>query len=254
MFNNLNIDNSSDFIYKDYEPEKFDYHSFYRAFVCSTEDPMHLGRVRVRIPALHGVVGISPRAVEDFNLPWASPGILINAGNDTGSYLTPPKGSLVFVTFEYGQQNRPIYFGGIPTKMGDIPKKYNFGNNVFNGEDVSIEDDDLIKDYVRQGAQVVYKSAKGGTILIRDNDGQECLTLIDPAGQIIEMANNGESLERRGDSLNPVDTSYISIRRGNSENSEEIKLEKGRISFKADRVDLPASVGQVIYDDDVMLR
>lgn len=254
MFNNYNIDNSSDWIYSDEKGEKFDYNAFYRAYVASVDDPLRLGRIRVRIPSLHGYPGITSRYLPDVSLPWASPGIQISAGNDIGSYIVPPKGSLVFVTFEYGSTKQLIYFGGIPTKAGLNSKTYNFGPNVLGGEDVEITDNDLIKEYTSQGTQVLYKSPKGAAILMKDIDGKEKLMIIDQSGQFIEMGNLGESLPRRGDSLNPTDTSYISIRRGNGEDAEEIRIENGSITLKANKVNIDAELQQVIYDDDIRLR
>lgn len=55
---------------------KFDYNAFYMAIVENTNDPFKLGRVQIRIPAIHGGSRENSFYLENDALPWAKPAIL----------------------------------------------------------------------------------------------------------------------------------------------------------------------------------
>ena len=75
-----------------------------------------------------------------------------------------------------------------------------------------INTDDRITDIDNEAYQVLYKSLKGSTILINDEDGKESIKIIDAAGQQIIMENNDlVALSRRGKETNPPETASISI-------------------------------------------
>lgn len=182
---------------KDLRPE-INYNAFYFGIVVNSNDPERLGRVKVRIPCLHGTVPYEAIYLSDDDLPWARSGIFNAAGNDMGQFIVPPKGARVFVTFEYDNSSNPIYFGGIPTKIGKT-KDYNDNPNVYDGKNIEVNTDDYITDLDNTAMQVLYKSLKGSTILINDKDGQESIKIIDASGQVIEMKNDtGNTLDRRG--------------------------------------------------------
>lgn len=186
---------------QDLRPE-VNYNAFYFGIVVNSNDPERLGRVKVRIPCLHGTVPYEAIYLSDDDLPWARSGIFNAAGNDMGQFIVPPKGARVFVTFEYNNPDNPIYFGGITTKIGKT-KQYNNNPNIYDGKSIDIETDDYPTDLDDNTAiQVLYKSLKGSTILVDDKDGQESIKIIDASGQIIEMKNNtGKTLDRRGNKI-----------------------------------------------------
>lgn len=188
--------------------------AFYMAIVINTDDDMKCGRVQIRVPAIHGVKSNQKYYVVDSDLPWARPALFAGAANDTGQFIVPPMGSRVFITFEYNDLSRPIYFGGIPFVKGTTEKLINDNSNIFYGQNLSITDNDRIKDLDdNNSAQtVVFKSLKGATIIIDDKDGNESLKIIDAAGQQIIMENKSEdTLPRRGTRTNPPETASISI-------------------------------------------
>ena len=41
-------------------------------------------------------------------------------GNDTGQFIVPTKGSRVFVTFEYNNLNKPLYFGRSCSNVSEL--------------------------------------------------------------------------------------------------------------------------------------
>lgn len=78
---------------------------FWRAIVVANDDPQMRGRVRVKIPQLHG------EAIPDNACPWAE---LITFGGNGGFgdlYNYKPN-DLVIVGFEAGDATKPLIFGG----------------------------------------------------------------------------------------------------------------------------------------------
>ena len=224
--NNLSKD-AMNFIKK--EKDDIDYNAFYIALVVNTEDFYKLGRVQIRIPAIHGIQENQAYYIPDSALPWAKPAIFSSGGNDMGQFIVPTKGNRVFVTFEYNEPTKPIYFGGIPTIHGK-DKYYNDNDKIYAGDEITITDDDRIKDLDNDSAQsVIYKSFKGSTIIVDDKDGKESIKIIDAAGQQIIMENDGDlALPRRGNKTNPPSTANITIKTN------------GKLNLDCDDLDLQA--------------
>lgn len=210
--------------------QTFNANAFYMAIVVDTNDSYKLGRVRIRIPAIHGVDSSQSYYTEDDSLPWARPAIWNGAGNDTGQFIVPSAGTRVFVTFEYNSDDKPIYFGGIPTLYNKV-KEYNDNPKIFTGDNIDIYTDDRITDLDELSAQqVVYKSIKGATILINDEDTKESIKIIDAAGQQIIMENeSGNSLPRRGNNTIPTKGANIKI------------ITAGKLNLDCDTLDLDAN-------------
>ena len=81
----------------------------FRARIENNKDPMKLGRVQVRVPQLHG---IPETGLKISSLPWAHPVTPAGSGYQHGSIMIPDIGDYVFIMFENGDRNSPIYFGG----------------------------------------------------------------------------------------------------------------------------------------------
>lgn len=72
----------------------------YRGKVAATKDPLHLGRVQVQVPAIFGAERTS----------WALP-CTPYAGKDIGFFTIPPVGANIWVEFEGGDPDYPIWSG-----------------------------------------------------------------------------------------------------------------------------------------------
>lgn len=72
----------------------------YRGTVANNMDPMQQGRVQVRVPAVLG----------EGSLSWAMPCVPY-AGNGVGLFAIPPNGANVWVEFEGGDPDYPIWSG-----------------------------------------------------------------------------------------------------------------------------------------------
>lgn len=79
------------------------YYSLYRAQVTDVSDPEERGRIKVTVPSLFG----------DTELPnWVLPRDYRNAGLNKGEFFPPEVDDWVFVEFEGGDTNYPVYSGG----------------------------------------------------------------------------------------------------------------------------------------------
>ena len=152
----------------------------YRAFVRDNNDPERLGRVRMEIPA---VLGVGSDNVSD----WAYPCFPYGGNEDNGMFFVPEEGASVWAEFEGGIVQHPIWTGVWLAKStpGEQPEE---SKSCMNGPRM----------------KVLLKTETGHTILADDTEGQECLKLIDRAGQTLHMAGKVKSTVQAGNSRKRV--------------------------------------------------
>jgi len=81
----------------------------FRGTVVNNVDPMTMGRVQVQVPAVLG----------EGQLSWAMPCAPFS-GSGVGLFAVPPVGASVWVEFEGGDPDFPIYSGGF-WAVGEAP-------------------------------------------------------------------------------------------------------------------------------------
>ena len=81
----------------------------YRGQVQNNIDPMQMGRVQVSVPAVLG----------DGSMSWAMPCVPF-AGSGVGFFAIPPTGANVWVEFEGGDPDYPIWSGCF-WGVGEVP-------------------------------------------------------------------------------------------------------------------------------------
>jgi uncharacterized protein involved in type VI secretion and phage assembly len=86
------------------------HHGKYRGRVVSNDDPLGLGRVQISCPSLLGS-GRQSWALP--SLPYAGPGV--------GLFLVPPADADIWVEFEGGDLDRPIWSGCFWSSGDDVP-------------------------------------------------------------------------------------------------------------------------------------
>jgi hypothetical protein len=116
----------------------------YRGVVENVDDPEKAGRVKVRVLGVHSD---NPDYVQTEHLPWAIPATDLRFGGglrNIGSYKVPDTGSHVFVFFEAGDHNFPVYFAAAPA-IEDVEdyqeKDGKFDENKYQYSEESIYDD-----------------------------------------------------------------------------------------------------------------
>lgn len=85
------------------------YFAKYRGKVENNIDPMQQGRVQVSVPAVLG----------DGTLSWAMPSVPY-AGPGVGFFAVPPRGANIWVEFEGGNPDYPIWSGCF-WGVGEVP-------------------------------------------------------------------------------------------------------------------------------------
>ena len=135
--------------------------------VTSNADPEHLGRVKVRFPAVSDTVEST----------WA-PVVTPMAGQGRGLQVLPEAGDTVVVAFEYGDVNRPFVLGGFWNAAQRPPQGDGAGNPVR-----------------------LIRSRSGHVLRFDDTDGAELIEIVDKSGSntiTIDTAKNKITVHAAG--------------------------------------------------------
>lgn len=82
----------------------------YRATVVNNVDPLQIGRIQAAVP---DVAGLLPSS-------WAMPCVPV-AGPNMGIFTVPPVGAGVWIEFERGDPDYPIWVGGYWASAAETP-------------------------------------------------------------------------------------------------------------------------------------
>lgn len=93
------------------------YYGLYRATVVNNVDPMQMGRIQLTIPDVSGLIPST----------WAMPCVPM-AGRQSGVYVVPIIGSGVWVQFEGGDPDYPVWMGGWWGSAAEVPALALAGN------------------------------------------------------------------------------------------------------------------------------
>lgn len=136
----------------------------YRATVVANVDPLQMGRITVIVPDVSGVPPFSTMPST-----WAMPCIPM-AGKQMGAYFVPQIGSGVWVMFEGGDPNLPVWMGGWWGDAAEVPALALAGppgdpNIVLQtAEQNSL----VISDLPSPTGGIMLKSTTGATIIVND--------------------------------------------------------------------------------------
>jgi len=86
------------------------YYGIYRGTVTNNVDPMQIGRILATVPDAGGLVPTT----------WAMPAMPI-AGKQMGVYVVPQIGAGVWIQFEAGDPDRPVWTGGWWGNVAEVP-------------------------------------------------------------------------------------------------------------------------------------
>jgi len=167
-------------------PRKF--YGKYRGTVVNNIDPEQLGRIQAIVPAVSNVVPTS----------WAMPCVPM-AGKEQGVYMVPQVGAGVWIEFEEGDPDKPIWVGGFWGTLAEVPKLAFAPPPIPPGQNIVLEttlqNTLLISDAAPSPATggIILKSTTGAMIVVNDsgiyiqNGLGASITLIGPTVTI----NNG---------------------------------------------------------------
>jgi len=92
------------------ETENGRYYGKYRGTVINNIDPEQRGRVMAMVPDVQGLIPMT----------WAMPCVPI-AGKQEGSFMVPQIGAGVWIEFEQGDPDYPIWVGGFWGAFAEVP-------------------------------------------------------------------------------------------------------------------------------------
>jgi len=145
----------------------------YRGVVSDNSDPNNLGRVRARVPDVLG----------EEESGWAMPAVPY-AGRSVGLFLIPPTDASVWIEFEHGDPDYPIWTG------------------CFWGEnEVPVSPASADKKVLKTGA---------GTITLDDTSGSNSITIETTSNLKIKMDQQGIEISNGSQKI-MVSSSSVSV-------------------------------------------
>lgn len=176
------------------------YYGKYRGFVTDNADPDQMGRVRAKVPAVLG----------DAESGWALPSTPFGGEKDQGFFMIPEVGAQVWMEFEAGNVDTPIWTGTLWKSNGDPPKesaKNPPATRILktpSGHILQFDDDSgseqIILSHPKGSSLTIDKN---GTVILADSQGDKItldasnkkVVLEDANGNTLTMASSGSSLE-----------------------------------------------------------
>lgn len=162
----------------------------YRGFVTDNQDPEHRARLRLTVPS----------ALGGQTTGWALPCLPFGGLTNQGLLLVPEVGAQVWVEFEEGNRDQPIWVGAFWQSSGDLPEEGDLdepttrvlrtpSGHVLQFDDASGEEQFRLAHPA--GTEMTIDSA--GTVNLTDAGGGT-LTLDAEAGSIKVEDSNGNSM------------------------------------------------------------
>ena len=135
------------------------YYGIYRGTVVNNIDPMMLGRIMAIVP---DVGGVTPST-------WATPCVPIT-GKQMGTFMVPQIGAGVWMQFEAGDPDRPVWTGGWWGMAAEVPALALAGvpgnpNIVLQS---MLQNCIVISDLPGPTGGIMLKSTTGATIIVND--------------------------------------------------------------------------------------
>ncbi|MEM8840503.1 MAG: phage baseplate assembly protein V [Pseudomonadota bacterium] len=163
---------------EDFQSKKY---GKYAGTVTDVDDPEQMGRVRATVP----------RALGDSVTPWALP-CTPYAGPDQGLFAVPPVGSGVWIEFEEGNVERPIWTGAWWPR-GDTPRPEEGEEGGQNTKILKTESGLNVALDDRNNVLVVSDGNGANKITIKSDEGQ---IRVEASGKVVVDARQIELIER----------------------------------------------------------
>jgi uncharacterized protein involved in type VI secretion and phage assembly len=135
------------------------YFGVYRGTVVNNIDPLQMGRIMATVPDVGGVIPST----------WAMPCVPI-AGKQMGTFMVPQIGSGIFMQFEAGDPDRPVWIGGWWGNAAEVPALALAGvpgdpNIVIQ---TTLQNAIVVSDLPGPTGGIMLKSTTGATIIVND--------------------------------------------------------------------------------------
>lgn len=166
------------------------YHGKYRGLVIENRDPEQLGRLKVQVPSVLG---------DQVVTGWALPCVPYGGMAGQGLLAVPDVGAGVWVEFEEGDLEFPIWVGTFWSKPGgktELPKA-----NGPNGAETGVPDSPTRR---------ILKTSRGHTIQIEDAKGQDMILIHEATNKhtVVLDAHGIKIMDGRGNYLEMATNSF----------------------------------------------
>lgn len=146
------------------------YFGIYQGIVADNpQKPPPLGRIHVRVPDLFGDQVIGPA--------WPC---LPFAGNQMGFFAVPPKDSLVWIMFEMGNPDLPVWIGSFWEEEKEMPTL---------PQDAKNKPESAVIICTKGGHSILLDDAQDGGITLKTSGGQKIVI----TSQSIELDNGNQA-------------------------------------------------------------
>jgi uncharacterized protein involved in type VI secretion and phage assembly len=150
------------------------YFGKYRGMVINNIDPMQMGRLMVQVPDISGLIPST----------WAMPCFPVT-GKQMGVWVLPQIGAGVWVEFEQGDPDYPIWVGCFPGSAADVPALALVGNPLSPSIvlQTGLQNTLMISDMPGPAGGLLLKTTTGAMISINDVG----ITISNGKGAVITM-------------------------------------------------------------------
>jgi hypothetical protein len=183
----------------------------YRGFVKDNADPEKLGRLKITVPSVLG----------DKIAVWAFPCLPYGGDANQGFLFIPEKQSAVWVEFEEGDPEFPIWVGTSWSKPGgesELPKP----NDAKGKEQGAVQDPPTRK---------IFKTKQGHTIQFEDADGEEMVLIVEAKNNhVITMDKDGITV-KEGINGHEITMDKDGITAKDGVNTQEITMNKNGVKI-----------------------
>lgn len=153
----------------------------YRGLVLNNVDPMQMGRLMVQVPDVGGVMPGT----------WAMPCVPV-AGIQNGMFALPMIGSGVWVEYEQGDIDHPVWVGCFWGSAAEVPALARLTPPVMSAITLQtpLQNGLTISDLPGPSGGIMLKSATGATLIVNDtgiyiqNGKGASLTMLGPTVNI----------------------------------------------------------------------
>jgi uncharacterized protein involved in type VI secretion and phage assembly len=150
------------------------YFGKYRGMVINNIDPMQMGRLMVQVPDISGLIPST----------WAMPCFPVT-GKQMGVWVLPQIGAGVWVEFEQGNPDYPIWVGCFPGSAADVPALALAGNPLSPSIvlQTGLQNTLMISDMPGPAGGLLLKTTTGAMMSINDVG----ITISNGKGAVITM-------------------------------------------------------------------
>lgn len=202
------------------------YYGKYRGFVTDNEDPEQRGRVKVRVPSVFG-------AEESF---WALPCSPFGGLAEQGVFMVPEVSAQVWVEFEEGNKDQPIWVGVFWQPSEAIPAEAQKSSPTTRL--IKTPSGHLLQFDDESGKEKLRLAHPKGAELGIDENGTVMLTDAKGATLTLDAQNNKVTLEDANGNSLQMDSSGTQVK---DSNGNQITMAAGQLTVKGTMITIEGS-------------